>query len=111
MKIPTPRQETEQISSKLHEKASQDQVERQDHNIHLHHTIITANMCQQAVIPGSNESVICLDKQTNKPKTISDMMYISSQGQNFASKRMGNICEKYVQWVTEIRDVMWAQKS
>ena len=69
-------------------------------------------MCQQAVLnPGSNESVICLDKQTNKPKTISDMMYISSQGQNFASKRMGNICEKYVQWVTKIRDVMWAQKS
>ena len=41
VKFPTPRQETEQISSKLHEKASQDQVERQDHNIHLHHTVIS----------------------------------------------------------------------
>ena len=43
--IPTPRQETEQVSSKLHEKAFQDQVEhvveRQDHNIHLHHTVIS----------------------------------------------------------------------
>ena len=41
VKFPTPCQETEQISSKLHEKASQDQVERQDHNIHLHHTVIS----------------------------------------------------------------------
>ena len=44
VKIPTPRQETEQVSSKLHEKAFQDQhdqVERQDHNIHLHHTVIS----------------------------------------------------------------------
>ena len=41
VKFPTPRQETEQISSKLHEKASQDQVERQDHNIHLHHIVIS----------------------------------------------------------------------
>ena len=41
VKISTPRQETEQVSSKLHEKALQDQVERQDHNIHLHHTVIS----------------------------------------------------------------------
>ena len=41
VKIPTPRQETEQVSSKLHEKAFQGQVERQDHNIHLHHTVIS----------------------------------------------------------------------
>ena len=41
VKIPTPRQDTEQVSSKLHEKAFQDQVERQDHNIHLHHTVIS----------------------------------------------------------------------
>ena len=33
--------ETEQVSSKLHKKAFQDQVERQDHNIHLHHTVIS----------------------------------------------------------------------
>ena len=41
VKFPTPRRETEQISSKLHEKAPQDQVERQGHNIHLHHTVIS----------------------------------------------------------------------
>ena len=41
VKIPTPSQETEQVSPKLHEKAFQDQVERQDHNIHLRHTVIS----------------------------------------------------------------------
>ena len=40
-KFPTPCQGTEQVSSKLHKKAFQDQVERQDHNIHLHHTVIS----------------------------------------------------------------------
>ena len=41
VKIPTKRQEIKQVSSKLHEKAFQDQVERQDHNIHPHHTVIS----------------------------------------------------------------------
>ena len=41
VKIPTPCQETDQVSSKLHEKAFQDQVERQNNNINLHHTVIS----------------------------------------------------------------------
>ena len=41
VKIPTKRQEIKQVSSKLHEKAFQDQVERQDRNIHPHHTVIS----------------------------------------------------------------------
>ena len=39
--LPTPRQETEKIPSKLHEKVSQDQVARQEYNIHIHHTVVS----------------------------------------------------------------------
>ena len=64
------------------------------------------DMCQQAVILAVMNRIFKVFGQTNKTKTISDIMYTKTKLNEYV-----HICLLPMQWVTEIKDVRCERKN